>query len=115
MNRRIFLFLFMLLSLGVYAQQEPLTLTLKDAEHRFLEHNLSLLAEHYNIEMSQAQVTQAKLFDNPVFSFSQNVYNGLNGKYFYVGKQGEITAEIEQAISIAGQRNQRIRLEKANM
>lgn len=115
MNRRVFLSLFMLLSLGVYAQQSALTLTLKDAEHRFLERNLSLLAEHYNVDMARAQVMQAKLFDNPVFSFSQNVYNGLNGKYFYIGKQGEFTAEIEQAISIAGQRNQRIRLEKANM
>ncbi|WP_321517684.1 TolC family protein [uncultured Bacteroides sp.] len=114
MNRRIFIFFFLLLSFRLAAQQESMSLNLKDAEKRFQEHNLSLIAEHYNIDMARAQVMQAKLFENPVISFEQNVYNGLNGRYFDFGKQGDWNASIEQVISIAGQRNQRIRLEKAN-
>ncbi|WP_321436772.1 TolC family protein [uncultured Bacteroides sp.] len=115
MNRQFFIFFFLLLSFRLSAQQEPITLTLKDAEQRFQEHNLSLIAGHYNIDMARAQVIQAKLFENPVISFEQNVYNSFNGKLFYVGKQGDYNASIEQVISIAGQRNQRIKLEKANL
>lgn len=89
-------------------------LSLKDAEDVFIERNLSLIAERYNIDMAQAQVTQAKLFDNPVISLEQNIYNRLNGKYFDFGKEGEAAIEIEQVINIAGQRNKRVRLEKVN-
>lgn len=96
------------------AQQVAGTLTLKEAEQRFLERNLSLIAERYNIDMAQAQVLQAKLFDNPVISLEQNVYNRLNGKYFDFGKEGEAVVEIEQVIHLAGQRNKQVRLEKIN-
>jgi cation efflux system protein czcC len=96
------------------AQQVAGTLTLKEAERRFLERNLSLIAERYNIDMAQAQVLQAKLFDNPVISLEQNVYNRLNGKYFDFGKEGEAVVEIEQVIHLAGQRNKQVRLEKIN-
>ena len=57
---------------------------------------------------------QAKLFDNPVITLEQNIYNRLNGKYFDFGKEGESGVQIEQAINLAGQRNKRIRLEKIN-
>ena len=96
------------------AQQVAGTLTLKEAEQRFLERNLSLIAERYNIDMAQAQVLQAKLFENPVISLKQNVYNRLNGKYFDFGKEGEAVVEIEQVIHLAGQRNKQVRLEKIN-
>ena len=96
------------------AQKVAGTLTLKEAEQRFLERNLSLIAERYNIDMAQAQVLQAKLFENPVISLEQNVYNRLNGKYFDFGKEGEAVVEIEQVIHLAGQRNKQVRLEKIN-
>ena len=64
--------------------------------------------------MAQAQVLQAKLFENPVISLEQNVYNRLNGKYFDFGKEGEAVVEIEQVIHLAGQRNKQVRLEKIN-
>ena len=64
--------------------------------------------------LAQAQVLQAKLFENPVISLEQNVYNRLNGKYFDFGKEGEAVVEIEQVIHLAGQRNKQVRLEKIN-
>lgn len=114
MNRAFFILLFLLLVGRMCAQQVAGTLTLKEAEQRFLERNLSLIAERYNIDMAQAQVLQAKLFDNPVISLEQNVYNRLNGKYFDFGKEGEAVVEIEQVIHLAGQRNKQVRLEKIN-
>ena len=114
MNRAFLFLLFLLLAGKMCAQQVAGTLTLKEAEQRFLECNLSLIAERYNIDMAQAQVLQAKLFENPVISLEQNVYNRLNGKYFDFGKEGEAVVEIEQVIYLAGQRNKQVRLEKIN-
>lgn len=114
MNRAFLFLLFLLLAGKMCAQQVAGTLTLKEAEQRFLERNLSLIAERYNIDMAQAQVLQAKLFENPVISLGQNVYNRLNGKYFDFGKEGEAVVEIEQVIHLAGQRNKQVRLEKIN-
>ena len=51
--------------------------------------------ERYNIDIAEAQVVQAKLFENPVVSLEQNVYNRLNGRYFDFGKQGETIVEVE--------------------
>ena len=91
MNRVFLISFFLLLTGGICAQQATTgALTLKEAEQRFLERNLSLIAERYNIDMAQAQVLQAKLFENPVISLEQNVYNRLNGKYFDFGKEGEM-------------------------
>ena len=114
MNRAFLFLLFLLLAGKMCAQQVAGTLTLKEAEQRFLERNLSLIAERYNIDMAQAQVLQAKLFENPVISLEQNVYNRLTGKYFDFGKEGEAVVEIEQVIHLAGQRNKQVRLEKIN-
>ena len=114
MNRAFLFLLFLLLAGKMCAQQVAGTLTQKEAEQRFLERNLSLIAERYNIDMAQAQVLQAKLFENPVISLEQNVYNRLNGKYFDFGKEGEAVVEIEQVIHLAGQRNKQVRLEKIN-
>lgn len=114
MNRAFLFLLFLLLAGKMCAQQVAGTLTLKEAEQRFLERNLSLIAERYNIDMAQAQVLQAKLFENPVISLEHNVYNRLNGKYFDFGKEGEAVVEIEQVIHLAGQRNKQVRLEKIN-
>lgn len=114
MKRLIIILFFSSIYGLLHAQESPLQLSLKDAEKMFLERNLSLIAERYNIDKTQAQVTQARLFDNPVISLEQNVYNRLNGKFFDVGKEGEATAEIEQVINLAGQRNKRVRLEKVN-
>lgn len=96
------------------AQPDSTRLSLQKAEQIFTSQNLTLIAERYNIDIAQAQITQARLWDNPSLSLEQNIYNRLNGKYFDMGKEGEATVEIEQIIQIAGQRNKRIKLEKIN-
>ena len=111
MKQRAILFFFIGIMTGILQAQ---TLTLKDAGQLFLKQNLSLIAARYDMDIAQAQVLQARLFENPVISLEQNVYNRLNGKYFDMGKDGESGVEIEQVISIAGQRSNRIRLEKVN-
>ena len=114
MYRPVLLILLMIRVWTGVAQEGVVRLSLDDALERFAACNLSLIAERNHVDMAEAQVTQAKLFENPVVSFEQNVYNRNNGKYFDLGKEGEAVVEIEQLIYIAGQRNKRVRLEKLN-
>ena len=112
-------FILLLLVLPVFcyvtkAEGQSVKLTLQEAGQRFATCNLELIAERYNIDIAEAEVIQARLFENPDISLEQNVYNRLNGKYFDVGKEGEAVIEIEQLIYIAGQRNKRVRVEKLN-
>ncbi len=114
MYRPVLLILLMIHVWSGAAQEGVVRLSLDEALERFTACNLSLIAERYNIDMAKAQVMQAKLFENPVISLEQNIYNRNNGKYFDIGKAGEAVVEIEQLIYIAGQRNKRVRLEKIN-
>ena len=112
-------FILLLLVLPVFcyvtrAEGQSVKLTLQEAGQRFATCNLELIAERYNIDIAEAGVIQARLFENPVISLEQNVYNRLNGKYFDFGKEGEAVVEIEQVIHLAGQRNKQVRLEKIN-
>lgn len=72
-DQKVFYSLFSWLFRICRSQQPSVGLTLKEAEQRFLKCNLSLLAERYNVDIAQARLLQAGLFDNPVISFEQNV------------------------------------------
>lgn len=116
MDKRVIL-LSLLLQVFVFtsgAENQLVKLNLQEAGQRFSTCNLELIAERYNIDMAEAEVIQARLFENPVISLEQNVYNRLNGKYFDMGREGEAVVEVEQLIYIAGQRNKRVRVEKLN-
>lgn len=89
MYRPVLLILLMMPVWAGAAQERVVRLSLDDALERFAACNLSLIAERYNIDMAEAQVMQAKLFENPVISLEQNIYNRNNGKYFDLGKEGE--------------------------
>ncbi|MCL2329218.1 MAG: TolC family protein [Bacteroidetes bacterium] len=45
--------------------QDTTKITIEQAEKRFLEHNLQLLAERYNIDIADAAIVQARLWENP--------------------------------------------------
>ncbi|KKB50581.1 TolC family protein [Parabacteroides gordonii] len=116
MDKRVIL-LSLLLQVFVFtsgAENQLVKLNLQEAGQRFSTCNLELIAERYNIDMAEAEVIQARLFENPVILLEQNVYNRLNGKYFDMGREGEAVVEVEQLIYIAGQRNKRVRVEKLN-
>lgn len=78
-------------------------LTLQEADSLFLARNIDLLAEKCNISMADAAITQAKLYQNPVISLEENVYNRLSHRYFDFGRESEQLVNIDQLISIAGQ------------
>lgn len=84
---------------------QTVDLTIQEADSLFLAQNIDLLAERCNISMADAAITQAKLYHNPVISIEENVYNRLNHRYFDFGRNSEQVVNVDQLISIAGQRS----------
>jgi len=104
----------MLYGLATHAQ-DTLRLSMQQAEQRFIESSLILLAEKYNIEAAKAQVLQAKLYDNPSITLSGNAYNPDLKKYPDISNRtGQYTIDVQQLILLAGKRKKQVRLAETN-
>ncbi|MDF2189913.1 TolC family protein [Paraflavitalea sp. CAU 1676] len=117
MNRIHFLFGRCMVFVGVLfcglavQAQDTLRITLQAAEQQFFQHNLSLLAARYDITAAQAQVIQARLYNNPNLSVSGNLYNpDLRKPFDVTHKTGQYDIQLTQLISLAGKRNKQIKL-----
>jgi cobalt-zinc-cadmium efflux system outer membrane protein len=100
----------MLFGMALHAQ-DTLRLTLPGAEQLFIENNLLLLAEQYNIDAAQAATIQAKLYNNPGIAVSGGVYNPELKKVPDISnRNGQYTIEVQQLILLAGKRNKQIKL-----
>jgi outer membrane protein, heavy metal efflux system len=89
-------------------RSDTVFLTIPDAEKIFLQKNLALLAQQYNIDINRALVQQARYWDNPVLNTDQNIYDG---KFFRHNSQyGQVFIQIQQLIRTAGKRNKAVRL-----
>lgn len=105
LNGSLFLLFFFPCCLQAQSQQmDTLHLTVGKAEAIFLEKNLSLIANHFNIDYNKALVEQSKVWDNPVLNTNQTLYDGkffrhktVNGKAY-----GEIDIQLQQIIRTAG-------------
>src|ERR1700733_15224069 len=112
--------LFLALFLGngfVFAQphQDTLHLALPDAEKMFLDSNLQLLAQRYNIDANKALVIQARLYPNPNFAIGHTLYSGTLHEFFPLGANDETTAGLSQLILLAGKRNKKAKLAQAQV
>ena len=107
----IIAFIVFLVSLKpIYADggKDSLSLTLPSAEKVFLEKNLDLVAQKYNIDINKAYVQQARYWDNPILNTDQNIYDG---KFFrHDSNYGQVFLQIEQLIKTAGKRSKLIKL-----
>ena len=111
-NQKLCGFLGMLLFCAVTVHAQDTTrITLPEAEKQFLQKNLTLLAEKYNIDIAEALVVQAKLYTNPNLSVTGNIYNPQQKKLLDVSNQsGEYMVAVQQLIRVAGKRNKEIKL-----
>ncbi len=115
------LLFFTFLSLAGNAQMpaDTANITLPQAEKIFLDSNLQLLAQKYNIDAQQALIIQARLWPNPNLSLNRGplipIYdrqsNYPHSNFFL---NSENSAGISQLILLAGKRNKQIKLAKAN-
>lgn len=91
---------------------DTLKVNLVRADSLFLKNNLILLAQKYNVNAQKALIQQAKLWDNPNVYAEVNLYNPTKKQWFDAGATGEKVFAINQLITIAGKRNNRIKLAK---
>src|ERR1700744_4593132 len=86
-------------SLLVVAQPrlDTMRLPLPEAEKIFLDSNLQLLAQRYNIDANKALVIQARLWPNPNFSIGHTLFSGTLNEFFPVGRnKDETTVGLSQ-------------------
>jgi outer membrane protein, heavy metal efflux system len=103
------------LSVSAQPHQDTLRLQLPEAEKMFLDSNLQLLAQRYNIDANQALVIQARLWPNPNFSIGHTLYSAQLHQFFPTGINDETTMQLNQEILLAGKRNKQIKLAQANV
>lgn len=87
------------------------SLSLEQAESRFLKENLDLIISRYQIDEAKAGIITARLFANPEFSFENVFYNPTSKKFFETSHDGgQYQAQLSQLIQTAGKRNKNIQL-----
>ena len=101
------------LTISSFAQQDTI-LTLKETESLFLKNNLELLAASFNIDAAQAAIIQARIWENPNFSFNLNAYNPERKKYFDIGTEGQKAASVDQLIHLGGKKRNEIAIASGN-
>ncbi|WP_129019889.1 TolC family protein [Edaphocola flava] len=119
MSFAIAMFILWVCSARTYAQtSDTLRVNLNEVEQTFLEKNLLLLAQHYQVNADSALITQARLWDNPVLSTDQNVY--ANRRFFEHGvnpdgtPRGQFLVQVEQLIQLGGKRSKNVALAGTN-
>lgn len=93
---------------------DTLNIKLDSIESVFLQKNLLLLAQRYNIDAQKALVVQAKLFPNPSLNFGTTIYQTATKQFFPVGKNGELSVGLSQVILLAGKHNKQVKMAQTN-
>ncbi len=86
--------------------QDTISITIADAEQRFVNKNLNLLMSQYNVSIAKANYLQAKLWYNPNLTYGTTLYNQGSKKFFdnEYPASGEVdnTFQLQQLITIGG-------------
>jgi len=85
----------------------------------FVDSNLLLLAQRYNVDAQKALILQARLYPNPNLAYSRGPLIPIhdpNSQYPYSDffTNSEQAANLSQVILLAGKRNKNIKLAEAN-
>jgi cobalt-zinc-cadmium efflux system outer membrane protein len=89
---------------------DTLRLTKEQAHAMMVKQNLQLLAAHYDVEISEAQLLQARAWNNPYLNWNQDLYSVENNEYLNFNNQ--FLVQIDQVFSIAGKYTNTVRLAK---
>ncbi len=92
---------------------DTIHLTLSQAEQLFLENNLMLLAQRFEIQRAEALTRQARLWNNPEVSISEVNIKHIPASELFddIGDNPrQFSVEIEQLITTAGKRSRLVRM-----
>lgn len=106
------------ISLYSFAQQ-TLTLSVEQAEALFLQQNLELIAEKMNVDIADANIAQAKLWENPELSIGDiNIWGSKSqreeAEMGSFPRNAQFSIELSQLIQTANKRGKLIRKEKVS-
>lgn len=101
--------LFVVISSVISAQQQ---MSLLECENAFQQNNLQLLAEQYSINMADADILQAKIWELPQMSGYINGYNPEDKRFLDAGRAKGL--EVTQLIYMGGKKKNEIAFAKSN-
>ncbi len=90
--------------------QDTLRLSLVQAKALMLKQNLQLVASHFDLEASEANLLQARAWNNPYFNWNQDLYSIEKNKY--LNYKNQFLVQIDQVFSIAGKYTKTVKLAK---
>ena len=99
----------MVISSVISAQQQ---MSLLECENAFQQNNLQLLAEQYSINMADADILQAKIWELPQMSGYINGYNPQDKRFLDAGRAKGF--EVTQLIYMGGKKKNEIAFAKSN-
>ena len=123
MKKYLFLFVSLFTLTNLFAQQgQVLKLTPEQVEAIFIKQNLGLIAEKLNISLADAEIAQAKLWENPELSISDvNLWSTKSQRdgmeemeTSRFAKNTQFSIELSQLIQTANKRGKLINREKAS-
>ncbi len=102
-----------LASFTVFSQEKATPLGLLQLESAFLKNNFELLAARFEIDKADAEIIEAKLWQNPTLSINEvNLWANKTSEEMPVlfgnyGSRQQFAVDIEQIIETAGKRKKR--------
>lgn len=112
MKIKLQLISFCLIIVQIINAQKKLSLT--ECNALFLKNNLTLIAEQFNINIADAQIIQAGIWDNPQINGEINLIAPNDAKVLDIGKNGQKVLAIQQIIYTAGKKKKEVELAKTN-
>lgn len=110
----------LLLPMAAMAQDTPmaqgprlLELSYSDALAIFNKESLPLVASSYDVQVAEADLMQARLWNNPHFNWNQDLYSVERNEYFNQNNQRLI--QVDQLFSIAGKHTRSVKLARINV
>ncbi len=126
MKKYLYLLLLFFSELCLFAQEDKsIKLTVGEVESLFLSNNLQLIATRFDVDIADAAIAQAKLWDNPNLSISDvNLWSTRSQRdgesevipplFGSFAKNTEFSIELSQLIQTANKRGKLINREKVS-
>jgi outer membrane protein, heavy metal efflux system len=118
MNKLLFIAFSAVFLFGIIPSIEAQTsgdsvLSFQQAKARLIKKNLNLLAAFYDIDITEARLIQAKVWNNPYFIWNQELYSVEKNQY--LNYQNQFLVQVEQVFSIAGKHTNTVKLARINV
>jgi outer membrane protein, heavy metal efflux system len=110
MKHFILLFFTQLLFLG----QAQRFISLSEADQALQKNNLILLSQQFNLSIAQANVIQAKIWEQPYITTEFNAINPQENRVFDIGSNGQKQLAIQQLIYLGGKKKNEVDFAKSN-